>query len=52
MSSTDAGTMRALAKTWNPRAPIEDRMAVARAKLVELSEAAGVDAPKPVEATA
>jgi adenine-specific DNA methylase len=45
-------TMRALAKTWNPRAPIEDRMAVARAKLVELSEAAGVDAPKPVEATA
>jgi putative DNA methylase len=45
-------TMRALAKNWDPTAPIEARMATARSKLVELSDAAGVDAPEPVEATA
>jgi len=45
-------TMRALAPTWNPPAAIAERMAAARTKLVELSSAAGVDAPEPVEATA
>lgn len=45
-------TMRALASGWNPSAPIEDRMAAARQTLVERSNAAGVDAPGPVEATA
>jgi len=45
-------TIRALASGWNPSAPIQDRMAAARQTLVELSNAAGVDAPEPVEATA
>lgn len=45
-------TIRALAGGWTLSLPIEDRMASARKKLVELSDAAGVDAPVPAEATA
>jgi adenine-specific DNA methylase len=44
--------MRALAKEWDATAPIDDRMATARQKLVTLSHDAGVEAPEPIEATA
>ncbi len=44
-------TIRALASGWNSSAPIASRMATARETLVDLSTAAGVDVPQPVEAT-
>jgi hypothetical protein len=42
--------MRALAPTWDLSAPITERMAVARERLVALSENADVDAPLVVPA--
>jgi len=42
--------MRALAPRWDLSAPITERMAMARAKLVMLSENADIDAPLVVPA--
>lgn len=38
-------TMRALAPTWDSAAPVGDRMATARAQLVELADTLGAPAP-------